>query len=141
MEPSINPLSKRTKKPSHKLTDIDNGGELELKSHKIARDRAIAADKAKSSHEPVRSAVAGKSAPTAFPPTSITSNDVPSRSIPAVAPGANITAATNATTTGTTTGSTISSKSKRAAVHDCTDVDDPDDIARKSVSICMPVSY
>ncbi len=123
IEPPENSMSKRTKKPSHKLTDIDNGGELELKSHQIARDRAIAADKAKISHDSATSAAGGKATPTTLPPTSSTPSNVPPHTVPAVVPVSNVTEAAAATTTG----STISSRSKRAAVHDCTDVEDVDD--------------
>ncbi len=51
-DPMQSGMSKRTSRPSAKLLDADNGEEPELRSHKAARDRAIAAEEvSKLSHD------------------------------------------------------------------------------------------
>lgn len=123
-DPATVPSTKRTSKPSAKLIDTDNGEEPELRSHKAARDRAIAAEEAgKVSHD----LTAVSAPPKAVHAHALTT----STSTSTVSPGAsqasrkpsnssNLSIPADAATTS------VAAQSKRASVADADDTDDED---------------
>lgn len=116
-------MLKRTSRPSAKLIDADNGEEPELRSHKAARDRAIAAEEGtKLSHDltavsaPQKSVHAHTALPTA--PTVSSTSSAASGELPTTR--SSIISDTDAARPTPA----VAAQSKRASVVDADDTDD-----------------
>lgn len=125
-DPMQSGMSKRTSRPSAKLLDADNGEEPELRSHKAARDRAIAAEEvSKLSHDLTAVPAPQKTVhahPTLPATTTASSNPSPASRDPPTPSDLNIS------DTGASRPShTVATQSKRASVADEEDIEDEDD--------------
>ena len=128
-------MTKRTSRPSAKLIDADNGEEPELRSHKAARDRAIAAEEStKLSHDLTAVAAPQKivHTQTALPTAPTVSSTSSSASREPPIPRSSIVFDTDAATPTPA----VAAQSKRASVVDAEDTDDdnpPGEFSRSSI--------